>query len=330
VQSLDTSKQCPECGSLRVVEDLNTGEVFCGECGLVIEDVILDQSPEWRAFTVEERLSKRRVGAPTIYSQSDKGLSTIIKGNRDAFGRPLSPEVKRQMWRLRRWHIRYQRHSSISRNLTQAMDVLQRLSEKLHISPSVQETAAVIYRKALKKDLIKGRSIAAIVAASLYAACRLTKTPRTLREIVEASLRDRDEVARSYRLLLRRLEIKVPFQTPIEYVAKIAEKAGVSGEVQGLAVSIIREAEQRRITVGKDPTGVAATALYIACQLKKKKTTQEEIAKAANITEVTIRNRKRELEKKLDLKKLVAYGEKVERILALGVRLVTDKDEIQV
>jgi transcription initiation factor TFIIB len=182
------------------------------------------------------------------------------------------------------------------------MDVLQRLSEKLYISPSVQETAAVIYRKALKKGLVKGRTIVALVAASLYAACRLAEVPKTLREIVEASLRDREEVARSYRLLLRRLEIKVPFQTPVEYVAKIAEKAGISGEVQGLAVRIIRKAEQRRITVGKDPTGVAAAALYIASQLKEKKVTQGEIAKAANITDVTIRNRKVGLVKGLDLK----------------------------
>ena len=296
---------CPECGSPELVADTEMGETVCSKCGLVILGDMLDRSPEWRAFTLEEKRSKRRVGAPVTYSHFDKGLSTVIWGNRDAFGRPLSPEVRHQMWRLRKWQIRSQVHSSVNRNLAQAMSELDRLSDKAYIPSPVKERAAVIYRKALDKGLVRGRSIAAIAAAALYAACRITRTPRTLREVTNASLVDRKDVARCYRLLLRELDIQMPIAVPLDYVSKIAEKAGISGETQGLAVKILREAKRKRMTMGKDPTGFAATVLYIACQLKGEKMTQMDIAAAANVTEVTIRNRKKELMKKLNLEGVI-------------------------
>jgi len=276
------------------------GEIVCSECGLVVVDDILEQRPEWRAFTIEEKNSRRRVGSPIDYSHFDKGLSTIIRVDRDAFGRPLPAKTRRQMWRLRKWQIRSRTHASESRNLHKAMKELQRLSEKLHIPSSVQRMAAVIYRKALNADLIRGRSIVAIVAAALYAACRYTKAPKTLNEVVEASVRDRDEVSRAYRLLIHTFKMKMPIHDPLYYISKIAEKAGISGEAQGLAVKILQEAKRKRITSGKDPIGVAAAVLYIACQLKGKNVTQMEIAEAADVTEVTIRNRKKDLMKKLD------------------------------
>jgi len=183
------------------------------------------------------------------------------------------------------------------------MGELGRLSEKLHISSFVQEMAAVIYRKALNADLIRGRSIAAVAAAALYAACRFTKTSRTLKEIAEASIRDKKEISRCYFLIVRRLKIRMPTADPLNHISRIAEKAGISGEAQGLAVKILREAKRKRIIIGKDPLGIAATVLYIACQLKGEKMTQMEIAVVAGVTEVTIRNRKKDLMEKLDFEK---------------------------
>ena len=229
-----THATCPECESTNLVIDIEMGELICGNCGLVIEENILHRGAEWRAFTQQEIKSRSRVGAPTKYSDYDKGLSTTIRVDRDAFGRPLSPEVKRQMWRLRRWQLRSAYHTSQNRNLSMAMGELQRLSEKLHIPSSVQEMAAVVYRKALDKDLVRGRSIAAIVAGSLYAACRFTKTPRTLKEITEASLKDQKEISRAYRIVVKNLQMEMPIDDPMDYATKIAEKAGVSSDVEGL------------------------------------------------------------------------------------------------
>jgi len=294
--------KCTECGSTNLIHDYDTGETVCGDCGLVLYEQMMDKGPEWRAFTQEEKASRSRVGVPMSYSVHDKGLSTAISHvDRDAFGRKLPLSTRLQMWRLRKWQIRSRVHSSIDRNLAQAMAELDRLSDKAYIPPPVKEKAAVIYRKALDKGLVRGRSIAAIAAAALYAACREGGTPRTLREIAESSLVDKKDVARCYRLLLRELDVQMPLADPLTYISKIAERTGISGKTQGLAIQILREARKRRAASGKDPMGLAAAALYIACLQNNEKKTQKDIAEAAGVTEVTVRNRYKTLKRQLSL-----------------------------
>jgi transcription initiation factor TFIIB len=296
-----TQATCSDCGSTNLIRDIIMGESVCSDCGLVVQEDLLDRGAEWKAFTPQEEQSRARAGSPIKYSHYDKGLSTVIRVDRDAFGRPLSPKVRRQMWRLRRWHIRSRMHASQSRNLSQAMNELQLLSDKLHISSSIQEMAAVIYRKALDKDLVRGRNIAGIVAGSLYVACRSAKIPRTLKEFAEVSLRDQKEIAKAYRLITYTLKMKMPIDNPIDYITKIAEKAGVSCDVEGLAIKIMRDAKDKHATMGKDPSGLAAATLYIASKIKKEKITQSHLAKVANVTEVTIRNRAKDLMNSLNL-----------------------------
>ena len=294
--------KCPECASVNLIHDYDTGEAVCGDCGLVLYEQMMDKGPEWRAFTQEEKASRSRVGMPTSYSVHDKGLSTAISQvDRDAFGRKLPLSTRLQMWRLRKWQIRSRAHSSVDRNLAQAMAELDRLSDKVYIPPPIKEKAAVIYRKALDRGLVRGRSISAIAAAALYAACRGSGTPRTLREIAEASLVDKKDVARCYRLLLRELDVQMPIADPLTYVSKIAERTGISGKTQGIAIYILREARKRRAAAGKDPMGLAAASLYIACLQNNEKKTQKDIAEAAGVTEVTVRNRYKSLKRQLNL-----------------------------
>jgi len=294
--------KCPECKGKNPVHDYDSGETICGDCGLVLYEQMMDKGPEWRAFTQQEKASRSRVGMPTSYSIHDKGLSTTISQvDRDAFGRKLPVTTRLLMLRLRKWQIRSRMHSSADRNLSQAMSELERISSKLYIPPQIKEKAAVIYRKALSKRLVRGRSINAIAAASLYAACRETGTPRTLGEIAKASLVSRKDVARCYRLLLQELDVHVSVADPLTYISKIAEKNGISGKIQGAAIAILREARQKRVGTGKDPMGLAAAALYIACLQHNVRRTQTDIAEAAGVTDVTVRNRYKALKRELSL-----------------------------
>ena len=298
-----SAENCPECAGKNLIHDYDTGETICGDCGLVLYEQMLDKGPEWRAFTQQEKASRSRVGMPTSYSIHDKGLSTTISQvDRDAFGRKLPQSTRLQMWRLRKWQIRSRVHSSIDRNLSQAMSELERLSGKVSISPSLKEKAALIYRKALEKGLVRGRSINAITSAALYAACRESGTPRTLRDIAEASLVDRKDVARCYRLLLQELRFSMPVADSLTYVSKIAEKNRISGRTQGAAITILADAKRKRFAAGKDPMGLAAAALYIACLQHNEKITQKDIADASGVTEVTVRNRYKALKRQLNLK----------------------------
>ncbi|MGO8805387.1 MAG: transcription initiation factor IIB [Candidatus Bathyarchaeia archaeon] len=296
------AEKCPECTSNNLVHDGGTGETICGDCGLVLYEQMLDKGPEWRAFTQEEKASRSRVGMPTSYSINDKGLSTTISQiDRDAFGRKLPMSTRLQMWRLRKWQIRSRVHSSIDRNLSQAMSELERLSSKVSVPRSTKEKSAIIYRKALDKGLIRGRSINSIMAASLYAACRNNGASRSLHEIAEASLVDEKDVARCYRLLLKELDFHMPVADPLTYVSKIAEKNGISGKTQGAAITILADAKRKRFSAGKDPMGMAAAALYIACLQSNEKITQKDMADAAGVTEVTVRNRYKLLKMQLNI-----------------------------
>ena len=295
--------RCPECGSANLLVDSEMGEYVCGRCGLVVEENLQSQEAEWRAFTPQERDTRARAGTPTNYSHYDKGLSTVIRVEKDALGRPLSPKVKQQMWRLRRWQTRSKVHASQSRNLMLAMSELQRLSDILHMPSSVRDMAAIIYRKTLNEGLVRGRSIGGMVAGALYAAVRFTKVPRTLKEIAEASQRTGKEIARSYSVIVRNLDMRMPIDDPTDYITKIAVKAKISSDVEGLAIKLLREAKKNFATTGKDPSGLAAAILYLSAKMLKEKVTQAQLAKAANVTEVTVRNRKRDLMKSLSLTK---------------------------
>ncbi len=293
---------CPECGGLNLIEDYDQGETICQDCGLVLTQNAMSRGPEWRAFTKEERDERGRVGIPTSFSIHDKGLSTVIdRVNRDAYGRQLSPETRMEMLRLRKWQIRTRVHSSSDRNLAQAMAEVDRLTDRLHVPANVKEASAIVYRKALDNGLVRGRSIAAIAAASLYAACRSSETPRTLKEVASASRIKKKDVARCYRLLLRELGMTMPVEDPVRCISKIASRAEITMVTQQEAIRVLKDAKKKGVVSGKDPMGLAAAALYVACVVTGEKKTQKEIAEIANVTEVTVRNRYKGLKDSLGM-----------------------------
>ncbi len=294
--------KCPSCGSKDIVYNEETGEYVCANCGMVLAEKIVDHGPEWRAFTPEEKERRSRVGGPLTLTVHDKGLSTIIDWrDRDAMGRKLEPKKRLEVMRWRRWQIRARIQSSIDRNLAQAMNELERIASQLGLSKAVKEEAAMIYRKAVERGLVRGRSIESVIAAAIYAACRRLKVPRTLDEIAAYTKAGRKEVARCYRLLLKELGVRVPIADPIDYVPRIGALLGLSGSVMKRAAEILRKAKERGITAGKDPAGLAAAAIYIAALLEDERRTQKEIAQVAGVTEVTVRNRYKELARELGI-----------------------------
>jgi len=296
----DNASTCPHCGGSKIVSDRETGERVCASCGLVVTDTIMDTGPEYRVFNLQEANDRRRTGTGYSMSIYDKGLSTVIKGDKDASGKRLDFETQRRMRRLQRQDNRSKVNETQARNLSIAMAELDRLASDLHLPQNVKENAAMIYRRALKKDLIRGRSIDAFVAASVYAACRVLGVPRPLKEVTKASKRLHSEVAMTYRLIHKELSLRPPVDGPYKFIPSIAAKLEVNQPTEQLAVRILRKADENKELTGKDPRGLAAAALYMACQETKEKRVQRVIAKAAGTTEVTLRNRYRGLKEALD------------------------------
>uniref|UniRef100_A0A7J3ZL45 Transcription initiation factor IIB n=1 Tax=Fervidicoccus fontis TaxID=683846 RepID=A0A7J3ZL45_9CREN len=301
-----------ECPPEAIVFDAERGEYICTETGEIIESRLVQQGPEWRAFTPEEREKRSRVGGPLSPTVHDRGLTTIIDWrDRDASGKKLEPKRRLEFLRYRKWQIRSRIQSSIDRNLAQAMNELERLANQLRLSRAVREEAAIIYRKAVERGLVRGRSIESVVAASVYLACRLKKVPRSLDEISLHTKANRKEIARCYRLLVRELQIKVPPANPLDYIPRMGSLLGLSGRTLKKAAEIVEAAREKAITAGKDPAGLAAAAIYIATLLENERRTQKEIANIAGVTEVTVRNRYKELVTQLNLDVPIEVEEKI-------------------
>ena len=283
-------QSCLRCGKMALITDVETGEIFCGGCGFVLSERIESSGPERRSFP-DDRINRERTGVGTSLAIHDQGLSTVINPtNRDATGKPLSSSMKKTLKRLRTWDSRSQ-SQPIDRNLKQAFSELYRVKDKLVLSDSVVEKAAYIYRKALEKKMVRGRSISAMIGSALYAACREVETPRTLKEIAVIMNIKKGDLAACYRKLVHELDLKIPVADSVQNVARIASKIGISEKTKRYSIQILRKAEENKISAGKNPMSLAATALYISCLKMGENHTQRDLAEAANVTEVTIRNR---------------------------------------
>ena len=311
---LQVSDRCPQCGKRTLVEDSGTGELSCSNCGFVVAEKSIDTGPEWRSFG-DDSVDRSRAGSPTSITRRDMGLSTVVgRSNRDASGRAFASPMRSTIDRLRKWDNRAPAMGSLERNLGLAMTELEKMGDKLVVSQTVKERAAYIYRKALERGLLRGRSITGITAASLYAAFRDTETPRTIKDIAAVSNLNKKDIARDYRILLREMDLSMPVADAAKNVTRIASKVGMSEKTIRKAIEIVRITEEREISAGKAPMGLAASALYLAGVLEGDVKTQKEIADAAGVTEVTVRNRYKGL--RADLGSVLGLEEAPPKIVA--------------
>jgi transcription initiation factor TFIIB len=292
---------CLICKNNRIVTDSESGEVICSNCGTVISDRNQEISrPEWRFYSAEQENDRSRTGIPITLAKADMGLATIIgKDDRDASGHLLDGAMRNRMQRLRTWDLRTRNHTASDKNLLQAFSKLDVLKDKLALSDAVVEKIAYIYRKVQHRGLIRGRTISGLIAAAIYAGCREMETPWTLKDIAAASNVKRKDIARNYRMLLFELDLKVPNTDPIKCIVKVANRANLTEKTKRQAITIMKDAAKKEISAGKDPMGLAATVLYLSCLRTGEETTQTQIAQASGVTEVTIRNRLKELKSKL-------------------------------
>ena len=284
------------------ITDPSSGEIICSGCGLVISDKIEDTiHSERRMYTFEAADGKARTGIPSSLARHDMGLSTIIgRENKDASGQKIGTAMCSQIERLRTWDSRTRVYTNEDRNFMKAFGQLERLKEKLGLSDTIVEKAAYTYRKVQERGLIRGRTIDSMLAAALYSACREMETPRTIKDIAAKSNVIRKDVARSYRLLVVELGVSIPVVNPMKCVARVANKLSISEKTKHHALSMMEEVINKKITAGKEPMGLAATVLYFSSIKTDEKISQKNIAAASGVTEVTIRNRFKDLKKLLE------------------------------
>ena len=292
----DDVESCPDCGGNLISED---NEVRCENCGLVVDDEIIDSGPDWRAFSFEDEKEKSHVGLPSSFTKHDKGLSTEI-GFKDRYGKELSPEKKAQFSRLRRLQLQSRRSSGKERSLSTGLQEMHRMVSQLNIPKDVHEIAAVFYKTASSEGLMKGRSIEAMAAATIYIASRFYNVPRTLEEVSEAARVSKKEVARAERYLADELDINLKPASPSDYVPRFVSELGLDKDVENRILDVINLAEEKSLLSGRSPVSIAAAATYLVAKSRGEKVTQSDISDVSGVSEVTIRNRYQEIEEEID------------------------------
>jgi len=313
-----SSEECRVCGSSQLVTIPDSGEIVCEHCGAVISDKT--EEKEWRTFVTSTAGKKgddeNRMGMPFSLARSDKGLSTIIgRTNKDAKGTKINSSMISAIERLRRWDSRIKVYTSTDKNLTQAFAQLDTLKDKQGLPGAVIEKTAYIYRKAQENRLVVGRSISALLAASIYAACREMGIPRTLNDIARKSNVKRKSVAKYYRQLLLELDLMIPMVEPMKCITRIANKAKVSEKTKHHAINIMNTVIEDEISAGKDPMGLAATVIYASCIKTGEIKTQKQLADAADISDMTLRTRLKDLKHQLLLCRFSDQKPNEERLL---------------
>ncbi len=290
---------CSICGrNDKVITDNESSEIICGNCGTVISDKVDAGHLERRIFpgggqTEEVRA---RTGAPTSLARHDMGLATMVgKANRDASGQKIDPSMQR----LRIWDSRVQLNSPSDKSRREAFMLLDTLKDKLGLSDAVIENTAYLYRKAQQRKFLRGRSIAGVVCAATYIACRDLGISKTMKELAVASNVKQKTIARIYRQLVLEFDYKVPNIDPVKCVARVANNAKLAERTKRQAIDIMEKVKQKEISAGKDPMGLAATVIYISCIKTGESISQKEISDVAGITEVTLRNRYKDLKNRL-------------------------------
>jgi transcription initiation factor TFIIB len=296
-----TSVVCSICDrNDKVITDTESGEIICGNCGMVISDKVEDSSHlERRIFNgggqIEE--TRARTGAPTSLARHDMGLATMVgKQDRDASGTKIDRST---IQRLRTCNSRVQLSAPSDKSRREAFLVLDTLKDKLGLSDAVIENTAYLYRKAQQRKFLRGRSISGVVCAATYIACRDLGISKTMREIAAASNVKQKNIARVYRQLVLEFDYKVPNIDPIKCVARVANNAKLAEKTKRQALDIMDKVKQNEISAGKDPMGLAATVIYISCIKTGENISQKEISNVAGITEVTLRNRYKDLKNRL-------------------------------
>jgi len=290
VRTESSANQCPECDG-RVTT--NAVETVCKDCGLVIDEQRIDHGPEWRAYDDEER---ERTGAPLTAARHDRGLSTEIGRGTDAKGNEISGQKRRRLARMRREQTRGRWRSKAERNLAHGLGEVRRLTSALELSDSIRDQACQLFRSAQNEDLLRGRSIEAIAAASIYGACRCNGRSRLVDDVSEMARVAESRVTNAYKTLNEELGLPAEPVSPSMFVPRLASDLECPDEIRQRARALAEQAEERGVTTGVHPAGFAAACLYKAGQELGQWVTQSDVAETGNVTPTTVRTHHETLE----------------------------------
>ncbi|MGI0037672.1 MAG: transcription initiation factor IIB [Nitrososphaera sp.] len=306
--------QCPECHA-NLIQDHSKGESICEKCGCVVMDQFDDYGRESNSTDFEEKAKNTRASGSTSFALHDYGLRTeIAYGSKDYAGKPIDYHMAETMNNVRKWHTRTRIFSPQQRRLSNVLTKINETCAAMSLPKLLLETAAMLYRTFESNYEAKGKSISCMAAATIFLACKKCSVVRSLDEIVEATgLTDQDRssvklASKYYRLMVMEMGVFTEQATTIQtsqqathapavalaidqYISKLANMAKIDTKVERLAIDIAHKTNDHMLADGKAPNGLAAAYIYVASILLDVNILQRDVSSLSGVTEVTIRNR---------------------------------------
>ena len=263
-----------------------------------------DMCPETKTSNLEDKMRLARATGQTTLAQHDMGIATDISiSSTDFAGKKIPSMVSNQMQNLRKWQQRVRVTSPRERRLTNVLGKISETCNSSGLPKNVIETASMIYRSLDGKNIeVKGKSVVCITISVVYMACKQCGIVRSLEEISKNVCEPKDVKAKTklaakyYRNLVLEIgNVGTPVVTMDKYISKIANLTKTDVRVERLALEIAKKTETKNITDGKAPNGIASAYLYVSSVLLGQNVLQRDVSSVSGITEVTIRNRVKEI-----------------------------------
>ena len=282
--------KCVECLSTHLIMDYKRAEIVCNDCGAVNEESLLFNEPTEISYDTHGPAYNRNL--------HDGGISTIIcEKNIDSQGKRLTREASNRFFRLRRWQKKFRIRGSIEKNLSISLRKIAIYGSNLELNSSIIETASLFFKKAVSRKILRGRSVDWIISAVLYAACREHGNPVTLKEISKITEVSKQDIGKTFRNINRFLELKIQSAPYDMFLSRYCSQLDLPSAVISSAREILQKAYNMGFTAGKNIQGLAAAVIYIACKQNNVIKTQKQISDVTGVTQITIRNRYKEIER---------------------------------
>ncbi|WP_434530216.1 hypothetical protein ACODNH_01650 (plasmid) [Haloarcula sp. NS06] len=192
-------------------------------------------------------------------------------------------------------------HNSTQHRFSDAIEVIEKVSNALVVTSSVRLTAAELYVEAAVSGISEGRSIDTVAAGSLHIAAKDAGGPRTLKRIANVAHVKQTTLKKTVRRLYDEFAhgnlVKRTIAAPEEYLEFLCLDLCLDSDAPADAATLLQEIGEHSELQGKHPAGVAAAAVYLTMDSPPP---QRKLAASAGVATETLRKRLNEFRELLE------------------------------
>lgn len=288
VQSTQYLHCCKSCHSTNISEDRGQGDLVCTDCGIVLNERLIDEKAEWNFGQEESMYAKdpSRCGGPCNPLLEKSSMSTMItKCNYKNHGnlKKLHQQMSMDYQERSRYHI--------------FEDIQKMAQDNGNLQPIVVEQSKHFYMKLSEKRLSRGSVRKGLIACCIYYACKVNKVSRSIKEISDMCLIETSVMNKCIKIFKDVMDSEINScknqNTDVDDLyCRFANKLCLSRkdeiELTKLSRKVSNIVDEMSILNGKTPTAITSSILFFCCSKLNLKVSKKQILEQHNISSVTL------------------------------------------